>query len=130
MLTNYAPNARYDKKGRFSMAKHVEQIQCSLCKRIINVTSQYDVPIQDPVTGFALCKNCIREVARFLDAHDEEEQQHEQEEFAGKLDKILEKNKPHYIKKYLDEYIVNQDHAKKILAVAVYNHYKRMKYGY
>ena len=112
------------------MAQHVEQIQCSLCKRIINVTSQYDVPIQDPVTGFALCKNCIREVARFLDAHDEEEQQHEQEEFAGKLDKILEKNKPHYIKKYLDEYIVNQDHAKKILAVAVYNHYKRMKYGY
>ena len=31
------------------------------------------------------------------------------------------------IKKYLDEYIINQDRAKKILSVAVYNHYKRMK---
>ena len=39
-------------------------------------------------------------------------------------------NKPHVIKQFLDQYIINQDRAKKILSVAVYNHYKRMKYGY
>ena len=36
---------------------------------------------------------------------------------------------PHEIKKILDEYVVGQDKAKKILAVAVYNHYKRLEQG-
>ena len=34
--------------------------------------------------------------------------------------------KPHEIKKFLDEYVIGQDRAKKILSVAVYNHYKRI----
>ena len=42
---------------------------------------------------------------------------------------MLANNKPHKIKEYLDEYIINQDRAKKILSVAVYNHYKRIKYA-
>src|SRR5574344_1405757 len=37
--------------------------------------------------------------------------------------------KPHEIKEYLDQYIVGQDDAKKVLAVAVYNHYKRLKHN-
>src|SRR5204863_352166 len=35
--------------------------------------------------------------------------------------------KPADIKKHLDQYIIGQDHAKKILSVAVYNHYKRIE---
>ncbi len=35
--------------------------------------------------------------------------------------------KPHEIRKVLDEYVIGQDRAKKILAVAVYNHYKRLQ---
>ena len=37
--------------------------------------------------------------------------------------------KPHEIKAYLDEHIVGQDDAKKVLSVAVYNHYKRLKHN-
>ena len=103
--------------------------QCSFCKRTINVRDQYDMPIYDPSTGFAICKNCIREINHFLDEHDAAAQQEEHHEFASQLDDILAKNKPHIIKQYLDEYIINQDRAKKILSVAVYNHYKRMKYS-
>jgi hypothetical protein len=35
---------------------------------------------------------------------------------------------PHKIRENLDQYVIGQDHAKKTLAVAVYNHYKRLKY--
>ncbi|MGN0958858.1 MAG: ATP-dependent Clp protease ATP-binding subunit ClpX, partial [Selenomonas bovis] len=106
------------------------QHQCSFCKRVIDVHDQYDMPIFDPNTGFAICKNCVREINRFLDEHDAAAAKTEQKAFADQLDEMLEKNKPHIIKQYLDEYIINQDRAKKVLSVAVYNHYKRMKYGY
>ena len=112
------------------MAKQTMQHQCSFCKRIINVRDQYDLPIYDPNTGFAICRNCIKEVNHFLEEHEAAQVQDEKQVFAGELDDILAKNKPHIIKQYLDEYIINQDRAKKILSVAVYNHYKRMKYGY
>ena len=112
------------------MAKQTMQHQCSFCKRIINVRDQYDLPIYDPNTGFAICRNCIKEVNHFLEEHDAAQVKDEKQVFAGELDDILAKNKPHIIKQYLDEYIINQDRAKKILSVAVYNHYKRMKYGY
>ena len=43
------------------MAKQEPQhIQCSFCKRDITVHDQYDVPIYDPRSGFAICKSCIR----------------------------------------------------------------------
>ncbi len=43
--------------------------------------------------------------------------------------KLPENITPNYIKAYLDEYIIGQNDAKKYLSVAVYNHYKRLKYN-
>ena len=36
---------------------------------------------------------------------------------------------PHQIKAMLDEYVIGQDYAKKVMSVAVYNHYKRVATG-
>ena len=105
------------------------QHRCSYCQQIITVHSQYDLPIYDPHTGFAICKNCVKEINRLLEEHDAADETAKQADFSAQLEDILSKNKPHIIKEYLDEYIINQDRAKKILAVAVYNHYKRMKYA-
>ena len=103
---------------------------CSFCKRKVTVHDQYDMPIFDPNTGFAICKDCVKDIYNFIEEHEAASVEKEKLDFAGQLDEILKKNKPHIIKAYLDEYIINQDRAKKILSVAVYNHYKRMKYGY
>ncbi|WP_196593941.1 ATP-dependent Clp protease ATP-binding subunit ClpX [Pectinatus sottacetonis] len=100
---------------------------CSFCKRNIKITSQYDLPIYDPQTGFAICKDCIKEIYQLIVDNEAENEKKVRAKFIDNLDMVLDKNRPHIIKKYLDEYIINQDHAKKILSVAVYNHYKRMK---
>ena len=106
------------------------QHQCSFCKRVITIHDQYDMPIYDPQTGFAICKNCVKEINHFIEENEANKSAEEQKDFAATLDDTLAQNKPHIIKDYLDEYIINQDRAKKILSVAIYNHYKRMKYGY
>ena len=47
----------------------------------------------------------------------------------NKIQKDLQLFKPVQIKTYLDKYIIGQNHAKKVLSVAVYNHYKRILYS-
>lgn len=103
--------------------------RCSLCGRRVKVQTQADLPIFDPNTGFAVCKNCVKELYNLIE-EDEHRRAHSlKKTFADTLGELLEKNKPHIIKAYLDEFIIKQERAKKILSVAVYNHYKRMKYG-
>ena len=55
-----------------------------------------------------------------LEINLEEEEQNPNEGFKVTL------QKPSKIKKFLDSYVVGQDHAKKSISVAVYNHYKRI----
>lgn len=58
------------------------------------------------------------------------EEQVETNQFADKKnEKQFKIVKPVGIKKFLDQYVIGQDYAKKALAVAVYNHYKRLNYN-
>ena len=108
---------------------NVDSFRCSLCGRIVKIKDRSDAPILDPNMGFGVCKNCIKELYGYI-MEDEHSKNHSHKKtFADTLGDLLEKNKPHVIKEYLDEFIIKQERAKKILSVAVYNHYKRMKYG-
>ena len=105
------------------------QMQCSLCRKVVNTHSRYDFPVYDPRTGFGLCKQCIKDLNNAISAHEDTEAKDHAIEAAEEITSEISRIRPHIIKDYLDQYIVNQDRAKKVLAVAVYNHYKRMKYG-
>lgn len=65
-----------------------------------------------------ICDRCIEQAHSIIE-----------EEFKGKghFDlKGIKLHKPKEIKEFLDQYVIGQEHAKKILSVAVYNHYKRL----
>ena len=70
--------------------------------------------------GVYICDECIELCSEIL----EEELGNEEEErpdFSG-----INLLKPKEIKEFLDDYVIGQDEAKKVLSVAVYNHYKRI----
>jgi len=92
-----------------------QEIKCSFCGRAKN---EVEVMIAG-VTGH-ICNHCISQAQNIV-----------KEEATGKVSKDIadqiELLKPKEIKSHLDEYIIGQDDAKKVLSVAVYNHYKRLK---
>ena len=90
--------------------------------------SRLDMPVLDPNTGFGICKNCIKTIYHYIEEEEGHRAHTNIKNFNDELGDLLAKNKPHVIKKYLDEFIIMQERAKKILSVAAYNHYKRMKY--
>lgn len=91
-------------------------IRCSFCNKTQNQVRKL---IAGPA-GVYICDDCIDICADIL----EEELQDEEEEEAIHPDINL--LKPVEIKNFLDEYVVGQEDAKKVLSVAVYNHYKRV----
>lgn len=91
-------------------------IRCSFCNK---TQGQVRKLIAGP-EGVYICDECIDICADIL----EEELEEEQEDAA--VHPEINLLKPIQIKNFLDEYVVGQDEAKKILSVAVYNHYKRV----
>ena len=91
-------------------------IRCSFCNK---TQSQVRKLIAGPA-GVYICDECIDICADILEEELEDE---ELEETAHPEINLL---KPIQIKSFLDEYVVGQEEAKKVLAVSVYNHYKRV----
>ena len=98
--------------------KNGEKIRCSFCNK---TEDQVRKLIAGP-NGVYICDECIDICSEII------EDEMEDEEIAEELSEI-NLLKPMEIKEFLDEYVIGQDEAKKALAVAVYNHYKRITSG-
>ncbi len=94
-----------------------ERVHCSFCGK---PDSQVERLIAGP--GVYICNECVALCNDLL--HEEREISFGSYEL--KKDSLLS---PDQIKCKLDEYVIGQDHAKKVLAVSVYNHYKRVFSG-
>jgi ATP-dependent Clp protease ATP-binding subunit ClpX len=89
-------------------------IRCSFCGRDKREAKMLIAGQQGHI-----CDHCVAEAFKIVSADAESLAK----ENASQSLKLL---KPHAIKEYLDQYIVGQDEAKKIISVAVYNHFKRV----
>lgn len=88
---------------------------CAFCGRPKNMVRSFVV---NPDGKTIVCEDCIKICKEVLDS-----QQRKQQE-----DKKLVLPKPQKIKEELDKYVIGQEKAKEVLAVSVYNHYKRINY--
>jgi endopeptidase Clp ATP-binding regulatory subunit (clpX) len=90
--------------------------QCSLCGKILDdKTFRIDAGID------IICADCVEKLHSLKQEYDKQED--------ISFVKELEIKKPKEIKEYLDRYVIGQEQAKKVLSVAVYNHYKRLNYS-
>ena len=96
------------------MAGRNDQVRCSFCHK---TQDQVRKLIAGP-DGVFICDECVDICAEII------EEEYEEELLKDPQDINL--LKPVEIKKFLDDYVIGQEEAKKVLAVAVYNHYKRV----
>ena len=92
--------------------------RCSFCGRKENQVSKL---IAGP-NNIYICDECVAICADIIDESMEDMDLGAADEAAGGINLL----KPQEIKNFLDEYVIGQDEAKKVLAVSVYNHYKRV----
>lgn len=88
-----------------------EEIKCAFCGK-----TQDQVKKMIAGNGVYICNECVDLAKKIID----------DELRADSLKTARELPKPVKIKKQLDQYVIGQDRAKKVLSVAVYNHYKRI----
>ena len=109
------------------MAKYDDsRLKCSFCGK---TQDQVKKLIAGPEVY--ICDECVELCNEILDEEFFEGKEKDSSATRKKGEKTKDKSipKPHEIKTYLDEHIVGQDDAKKVLAVAVYNHYKRLRHN-
>lgn len=88
---------------------------CDICGKTLPEDQFFTGPVQNQDGDYIkVCMNCLQNV---LSDEDDEEEAEEHFEFKGT---------PSTIKASLDQYVIGQERAKKVLSVAIYNHYKRI----
>ena len=101
-----------DQRGRKDDEGH--PLYCSFCGK-----SQHEVMKLIAGPAVFICDECVELCKDII-----------REEVQDQAERVSEKlPKPQEIKAVLDQYVIGQDYAKKVLAVAVYNHYKRLEHG-
>ncbi|MEC8043744.1 MAG: ATP-dependent Clp protease ATP-binding subunit ClpX [Verrucomicrobiota bacterium] len=101
------------------MAKPTKINFCSFCGK---PQGEVRKMIAGPASVF-ICDSCVRVCKTIIDR----ELGDKENKPKGNVDKpIFNLQKPSVIKAYLDEHVIGQEHAKKVLSVAVHNHYKRL----
>ena len=95
--------------------KDNEEMVCSFCGKSQRVVKKL---IANPTGDSYICDECV-EICKDI----------VKETSMGEGLKSIELPTPKQIKEQLDDYIIGQDEAKKVLSVAVYNHYKRINYN-
>lgn len=93
--------------------KHISQDKCSFCGR-----EKKDVELLIAGIDGHICERCADQAHSII-----LEELKKENTFTLDGIKLL---KPKEIKEFLDQFIIGQEHAKKVLSVAVYNHYKRL----
>lgn len=97
----------------FKFSEEKGQLKCSFCGK---TQEQVRKLVAGP--GVYICDECIELCNEIIE-----------EEFGNDVEMdFTDVPKPHEIKEILDQYVVGQEDAKKVLAVAVYNHYKRVNF--
>jgi len=90
------------------------EVTCSFCGR-----NKKDVDLMISGIHAHICDKCVTQASQIL----QEEKKSKNETGLSPNFKLL---KPREIKQFLDEYVIGQDEAKKVISVAVYSHYKRL----
>ena len=93
--------------------------ECSFCGRQKNETQI----LFSGMNGY-ICNHCIEQAHSMI-----ESSTNQTKTSSHKDDNISELKKPREIKEFLDQYVIGQDQAKKLLSIAVYNHYKRLSHN-
>ena len=97
-----------------------DQVRCSFCNK---TQSQVRKLIAGP-EGVYICDDCVEVCAEII-----EEEMNPDSNAGWNPFSDINLLKPEEIKAFLDEYVIGQEEAKKVLSVAVYNHYKRIMAG-
>ena len=101
-----------------SSKENDDKIRCSFCNK---TQDQVRKLIAGP-SGAYICDECVDICMDIIEEEYEQDDHPEKEMDINLL-------KPQEIKEFLDDYVIGQDAAKKVLSVAVYNHYKRVTAG-
>ena len=101
--------------------RYDERLRCSFCGKTQNQVRKL---IAGP-NGVYICDECVDVCSEIIDEELEKDEEagREPEEAPEEEINLI---KPEEMKAFLDEYVIGQDQAKKVLSVAVYNHYKRI----
>ena len=99
------------------MGRNDDQIRCSFCNKS---QAQVKKLIAEPNDTY-ICDECVEVCSEII----EEEMAYDENDSWTPFSDI-NLLKPEEIKEFLDDYVIGQDEAKKVLSVAVYNHYKRI----